>query len=176
MLDGLLGESKFAVQNGFRNHFLMSAWIPRRIRLALLRMLPGVSLADGVSFGFGCKMTSTCRITVGSNTFVNNGCQFLGEGEIVIGANCAIGYDVMFCTSTHLVGAAGQRAGEYVYAPISVGNGVWVGARATILAGVSIRGGCIIGAGAVVTKDCSIDGLYTGVPAGRIRDLSKESR
>ena len=39
--------------------------------------------------------------------------------------------------------------------------------------GVTIGEGCIVAAGAVVTKDCESHGLYAGVPARRIRDLDQ---
>jgi maltose O-acetyltransferase len=41
-----------------------------------------------------------------------------------------------------------------------------------VLDGVTIGAGCVIAAGAVVTRDCEPDGLYAGVPAVRKRDLT----
>ena len=38
--------------------------------------------------------------------------------------------------------------------------------------GVTVGSGCIIAAGAVLTADCSPDGIYAGVPAKRIKDLA----
>ena len=40
-----------------------------------------------------------------------------------------------------------------------------------ILGGVTIAPGCVIGAGAVVTRSTERDGVYVGVPARRVRDL-----
>ena len=90
---------------------------------------------------------------------------------IVIGARCNIAMQVMFCTENHEIGDASRRAGALVCAPISVGDGCWIGTRAIILPGVSIGEGCIIAAGAVVNRDCAPNGLYAGVPAKRVRDL-----
>ncbi|WP_308493924.1 acyltransferase [Microbacterium terrisoli] len=75
----------------------------------------------------------------------------------------------MFVTATHVVGDATRRAAAATSAPIVVGDGVWIGARAIILPGVSIGDGCVIAAGAVVARDCEPHGLYGGVPAMRIR-------
>ncbi len=67
------------------------------------------------------------------------------------------------------------RAGKSVFNPITIGGGVWIGADVTILPGVKIADGCVIGAGAVVTKSTQPDGLYVGNPSKRIKDLSEES-
>jgi virginiamycin A acetyltransferase len=56
------------------------------------------------------------------------------------------------------------------FAPIKIGNDVWVGARAVVLDGVTIGDGAIIGAGAVVTKDVSAYTVVGGVPVSFIRN------
>ncbi|WP_081357668.1 acyltransferase [Neomoorella thermoacetica] len=80
--------------------------------------------------------------------------------------------EVMICTSTHVIGEKNKRAGESKNLPVIIGDGCWIGTRAVILPGVKIGEGCIIAAGAVVTKDCESNGLYAGVPAKRIKNLS----
>ena len=55
------------------------------------------------------------------------------------------------------------------YMPVVIGNDVWVGANAIIRGGVTLGNGCIIGAGAVVTKDVPDFAIYGGVPAKLIR-------
>lgn len=112
-------------------------------------------------------------VTIGENTFVNYRCFFDGSAPIHIGKNCGgIGMEVLFCTSTHFPGPPSERAGRVHPQSITVGNGCWIGARAMILPGVTIGDGCVIAAGAVVSKDCAPNGLYAGVPARRIKELS----
>ena len=48
---------------------------------------------------------------------------------------------------------------------IIIGNDVWIGFGAQIMAGVKIADGCVISAGTVVTKDTEPYGVYVGVPA-----------
>lgn len=55
------------------------------------------------------------------------------------------------------------------YTSVSVGNDVWIGARATILDGVTIGDGAIIAMGAVVVKDVAPYSIVGGVPAKLIR-------
>lgn len=58
-----------------------------------------------------------------------------------------------------------QKDGEYC---CTIGNDVWIGDEVTILGGVSIADGSVIGAGAVVTKNTEPYGIYVGVPAKKI--------
>ena len=51
----------------------------------------------------------------------------------------------------------------------TIGNDVWIGARATILSGIKIGDGAIIAAGAVVTKDVEPYTIVGGVPAKPIK-------
>ena len=52
---------------------------------------------------------------------------------------------------------------------ITVGNDVWIGYEALILAGVTIGDGAIIGSRAVVTKDIPPYTIVGGIPAKPIR-------
>ncbi|PAF37606.1 hypothetical protein CHH58_10380 [Terribacillus saccharophilus] len=112
------------------------------------------------------------KVNVGNDSWINSNCFFDGDNEnIHIGSNCGIGMQVLFCTSSHEIGYPGRRGGPVIKKPVIIGNGCWIGARATILPGVTIGEGCIVAAGSVVTKDCLPHGLYAGVPAKRVREL-----
>ncbi|NED96367.1 hypothetical protein G1H11_13735 [Phytoactinopolyspora alkaliphila] len=54
--------------------------------------------------------------------------------------------------------------------PVSIADDVWIGATATVTPGTFVAEGCIIGAGAVVTRDTEPYGIYGGVPARRLRE------
>jgi len=111
------------------------------------------------------------KIKIGKEVFINRGCYFYNFDLIEIGDRCSIAPEVMFCTTSHEIGDHYRRTGELTSAPIRIGQGCWIGTRATILPGVSIGDGCIIAAGAIVTKDCEPNGVYAGVPAKRIKEL-----
>ena len=51
-----------------------------------------------------------------------------------------------------------------------IGNDVWIGANVSIMAGVNIGDGCVIAAGAVVTKDIPAHSIVGGVPAKVIKN------
>ncbi|MDE6871395.1 MAG: CatB-related O-acetyltransferase [Bacteroidales bacterium] len=58
---------------------------------------------------------------------------------------------------------------EPEFKQVTIGNDVWIGARAMILDGVCVGDGAVIGAGAVVTKDVPPYAIVGGVPAKIIK-------
>ena len=114
------------------------------------------------------------EVWLGEGTLINHRCYFSSWAPITIGRNCDIASEVMFGTVTHEIGSRSRRAGPLRAEPICVGDGSWIGARAVILPGVTIGAGCIIAAGAVVTRDCPPDTVLAGVPATVMRRLEDE--
>lgn len=144
-----------------------SHMLPAKARRRAIRAY-GVQL-DGAYVESGCFFGSQ-RVTIGAS-YVNVGCFFDALDQITIGDGCQIGMQVLFCTSTHELGPSTRRADVSKHAPITVGDGVWIGARSTILPGVTIATGCVIAAASVVTSSTEPNGLYAGTPARRIKDL-----
>ena len=109
------------------------------------------------------------NIKVGKNVFINSGCCFQDQGGIEIGDNVLIGQQVVIATINHDF-VPDKRANMFP-APVKIGNGVWIGAHATILSGVTLGDSAIIAAGAVVTKDVPENVVVAGVPAKIIKQI-----
>ena len=144
------------------NGVLASILVPRNIRRTLLKLL-GMQIASKVDIGPGCFFY-TNKVQIGKGTWVNRYCIFVNGEPVVIGERCGIGMQVMFTTTSHVIGDSKQRARQVDRKPITVEDGCWIGSRVTILPGVTIGKGCIIAAGAVVINDCEPNGVYAGVP------------
>ncbi len=113
------------------------------------------------------------NIKVGKNVFINSGCCFQDQGGIEIGDNVLIGQQVVIATLNHDLNP--QRRANMLPAPVKIGDGVWVGAHATILAGVTIGDGAVIAAGAVVTRDVPANTVVGGVPAKIIKSIEENN-
>jgi maltose O-acetyltransferase len=105
------------------------------------------------------------KLTIGQGCWIGVRAYFDLVDEIIIGDLTTLGPEVMLITGTHEIGDARRRVGRLVSQPVCTGNGVWLGARATILPGVMIGDGAVVGAGALVTKNVPPNTLVAGVPA-----------
>lgn len=116
----------------------------------------------------------TGKLKVGSNCWLGRNLTVHGNGLVEIGDNCDIAPDVMFLTGGHEIGDQTRRAGKGETYSISVGNGTWIGARATISGETKIGSSCVVAACACVVSDIGDNTLVGGVPAKTIRELSDE--
>lgn len=114
------------------------------------------------------------NITVGKGVFINSGCCFQDQGGVTLGDNVLVGHQVVFATLNHDLQP--ERRAGMVPAPIVVKDNVWIGAHATILAGVTIGENAVVAAGAVVTKDVPANSVVGGVPARVIRYIAPQEQ
>jgi acetyltransferase-like isoleucine patch superfamily enzyme len=112
-------------------------------------------------------VTGWGRLRVGDRVFFNNGVFVSCVHEITIGNDVAIANGV-YLTDSDSHGVEGRPVRE---APIHIGDGAWIGARAIILPGVTIGSRALVAAGAVVTRDVPADTLVAGNPARVVRPL-----
>ncbi len=145
-----------------------------RVRTAILRRV-GLRIGHGTSI-FGKvalhgRGKIYGRLQIGRHCVVNVGCFFDLNDTITIGDRVAIGHEALLLTASHAIGDGAQRSGEITTAPIVIEDGVWLGARVTVLPGIRIGAGSIVAAGAVVTRDVPPNSLVGGVPAEIRRQL-----
>jgi maltose O-acetyltransferase len=114
------------------------------------------------------------RLIIDEDAFIGVDSLFDLAATIYIGVRVTLGPGVMIITGTHEFGNPVARAGPVKSAPVRICNGAWLGARATILPGVTVGEGAIVAAGAVVTKDVAPHTVVGGVPAKLIRQLPIE--
>lgn len=121
--------------------------------------LYGCTLGDDVFVGpfteiqKGVKIGARTRVQ--SHAFV---CELVEIGE-----DCFIGHGVMFTNDVFANGGP-AKGDKNLWRTTRVGNHVSIGSSATLLP-VQICDNVVIGAGAVVTRDIAVSGVYAGNPA-----------
>ena len=149
-------------------------------RNEILREMVG-SIGEGsfiqgpVFFHYG-KHTS-----IGRNVFINFNFTVQDDAEVTIGDDCNFGPGVTIVTPMHpmlpderkvMLDERGERKHLCWAEPVHIGSDCWFGASVTVCPGVTIGDGCVIGAGAVVTKDIPPRTFAAGVPCKVIRELT----
>ena len=91
------------------------------------------------------------KLSIGSNVFLNSGCIITARESITIGNGTIFGPNVVVYDHDHKMENGRVLDNDFVCAPVTIGNNVWVGAGTIILKGATIGDNCIIAAGSIVT-------------------------
>lgn len=108
-------------------------------------------------------------VAIGKGCFIQQCCTFFGRGGITIGNDVFIGPKVNLITINHDPDPD-NRSATYGR-PIVIEDKVWIGINATILPGVRIGYGAIVGAGSVVTRNVPAMTIVAGNPARIIKKI-----
>ncbi|MBT3583897.1 MAG: N-acetyltransferase [Halobacteriovoraceae bacterium] len=140
------------------------------VRLTKFLNLYGCKIGDGSQIGpfveIQKKATIGCRCKISSHTFICEG--------VFIGDESFIGHGVVFVNDNHPRAVADNGElekdadwkGRFV--ETHIGKRVSIGSNSTILGGLSIADGALVGAGSVVTKNIGKNEIWAGVPAKKI--------
>jgi len=109
------------------------------------------------------------RVILGKNVGLNNAILNTRSGKIVLEDNVYCGHNVLLLTGRHIKSLVPDEGYD-----IYVGEGTWLASGSIILGGVRIGKNCVVGAGAVVTKDVPDNCFVAGVPAKIIRRLNEK--
>ncbi len=137
-----------------------------------LKIDTGVRVEKGSILSLGDNFIGYGSLEVGENTWIGQYNNIrTGNASISIGKNCLIS---QFCS---LIGANHKiTRGKIIrQSPldtrkvnIKIGDDVWLGAGSTIMPGVILENGCVVGANSVITKSIPGDEIWAGVPARKI--------
>lgn len=112
-----------------------------------------------------CRIWVPWNLTMGAYACLSQRVDCYNVNQIVIGDQATVSQDTMICTASHDISS---KILELTTAPVTIGTGAWVAARAIALPGVTIGEGAVVAAGAVVTKDVEPWTVVGGNPAKMI--------
>lgn len=159
---GRLFDRRHAVRGGGRTELLGPVHVSKPHGNPTLELGRWVRLYQQVGLYLD---TPDATISIGHGTYVNRRTEITCQDSVTLGERCAISWDVLITdTDYHSVNGRPRTA------PVKIGDRVWIGARATILKGVTIGDGAIVAAGSVVTSNVPAGTLVGGNPAKVLRD------
>ena len=118
------------------------------------------------------------NVELGQNVFINFNATILDTCKVSIGARTLLASNVSLFSGTHPLdpdvrnGTKGPETG----AEIHIEEDCWIGGNVTILPGVRVGKGSVVGAASVVTKDVPPYTVVAGNPARRIRDVPRNTK
>jgi acetyltransferase-like isoleucine patch superfamily enzyme len=125
-------------------------------------------LKDGTKIGDNAYVDSyvlsSGRCTIGNNVIMRY--------RTVIARNVIIEDDVFFTAGVKLIFLTHNR--EETKKPLIIRKGCYFGDNSVIMGGIEIAEKCVIGACAFVNKDTKPNGVYVGIPARRLRDVTEQ--
>lgn len=119
-------------------------------------------------------------LEIGDYVHIQQGCKFFADGGgITIGEGIIFAHDIQVMARNHVYDDSELQSVpydcRYKNKKVVIGNFCWIGARATILPGITIGDGAIVGAGSVVVHDVPKGAVVAGNPAKilKYRDINK---
>lgn len=155
-------------------YYIATYWVAHlpsfRLRHWYYRRIMKYSIGRDSSLHMGLFVTGQ-NIKIGDNVVINRRVYLDGRIGVRIGNNVSISPEVYILSMEHDPNDPkfSTRGGV-----VSIGDNVWLGARAMILPNVHIGEGAVVAAGAVVTKDVPPYQIVAGVPARQIGNRSRQ--
>ena len=143
-------------------------------RAAVKQLLAAIGDETFIRPPFYCDWGDGIRM--GDRCFVNSNCTMLDGASISIGDECLLAAGVQLITATHPIDPTARRAAWERALPITLEDGVWLGAAVLVCPGVTIGENTVVGAGSVVTRDLPGGVIARGNPARIAREIDDRDR
>lgn len=126
-------------------------------------------VGSNISIDRDSQILEPHNVKIGNDVYIGRGVFIYAGDKVSIGNGVLIANCCTLLTRNHNVSRKAPIFTQgFSYSPITIEDDVWLGTRVTILPGVHIGKGAVIGAGAVVTKNVAPYTIVGGVPAKEI--------
>ena len=108
------------------------------------------------------------KISIGNDVYIAYGCWFSAADDIRIGDEVLFGPYNVVVSGNHTRLEGSFRFGQPNLGPVTIGNGVWIGAHCTITAFSEVGAGSLVASNTVVKGIVESDSLYAANAVGKI--------
>jgi len=126
----------------------------------------GAKINNEVQVFPSCRIWAPWNLSFGVHVAIDDCVTLYSVDKITIGTKVAIRRDAFICTASHDIT---RKDRPLITKPITICDGVWIGAGAFVGPGVTIGEGAVVGARSVVTKDVEPWTVVAGNPAKFIK-------
>lgn len=136
-----------------------------RLKVWLLRLF-GAHIGRRPVIKNEVRVKSPWFLTIGDDCWLGERVWIDNLERVTIGNDVCLSQDALIITGNH-----DYRSPSMAYrnAPVTIGDGCWIGARATVGPGVTVHSGAVVALSAVLTHDAQADTVYEGNPAVAVR-------
>jgi acetyltransferase-like isoleucine patch superfamily enzyme len=167
------GVRLFAIRLiSFITNYLVAHVPSFTLRHAWYRRILGIELDRGAGVHAGCffwyyspRRVRADGIRIGAHSRINRRCTLDLRGGLELGENVSVSPEVVILTAGHQMADPGFRV---ELKRVLIDDYVWIGTRAMIMPGVTLGRGCVVAAGAVVTRDVPPLAVVAGIPAREV--------
>ncbi|MFQ3581829.1 MAG: WcaF family extracellular polysaccharide biosynthesis acetyltransferase [Chloracidobacterium sp.] len=151
---------------------LINAWIfksdlpyPSALKARLLRLF-GARIGRGVVIKPNVNIKYPWLLAIGDFSWIGEGAWIDNLADVAIGAHACISQGAYLLTGNHDYTA---QHFDLMIAPITIGDGAWVGAKSIVLPGTRLESHVVVAAGSVIGGSTEPYGIYRGAPAQWVR-------
>jgi len=147
---------------------LLCRWTPRPFHAWRASVLScfGAKLGRRTHIYPDARIWAPWNLECGDDACVGERAEVYNVARVTLGARAILSQESLICTATH---DFRDPAFPLTSAPVRLGAKVWIAARSTVLPGLTLGEGCVIGAGSIVTKDMPAWAVCAGNPARVLR-------
>lgn len=146
--------------------FFRSGLIPFSILLVALLRLFGAKIGKDVRIKPFIHIRYPWRLTLGDHSWLAD-CYIENLAPVIIGKNVCVSQRAMLLTGNHNFR---KTTFDLMVKEITLEDGVWIGANATVCPGVTCKSHSVLTVGSVAAKDLEAYSIYQGNPAVRLKE------
>ena len=149
----------------FNSVFFQSRFPFSGFKKFLLRLF-GARVGSGVVIKPSVNIKSPWLLEIGDYSWIGERVWIDNLVKVKIGANCCLSQDAMLLTGNHNYS---KSSFDLVTGEITLEDGVWIGAKATVCPGVICRSHAVLIVGSVASSELEAYGIYRGNPAVKVK-------